>query len=344
MIQRKYYKTVRVIVDSDGGGTPFYIENVDTVPGYFTLKTYGSPTYTPNLNYRIDNGEWFEYDVVNRPRIEVPVGSKIYLKGNNTNGFNQNSSGNYMFQFYSSKTTTNTYCKYNIGGYITSLLALDNFHLINHIPDYSFINLFKDDSSGQKMLLISVESLITSNITSVGQYSFSSCFYCCKNLVTAPTFENVTSVGKEGFNTCFLACTSLVTAPTFDKIIIGEAGSFDSCFSGCTSLVTAPTFENVTSVETDCFRGCFQICTSLVTTPNFINITSVGAFAFNSCFNSCTSLRNIIAPSPSTWNTQFFVDWVNGIPSTGTFYKKKGLEIPTGVNGIPEGWTVVEED
>ncbi len=337
MIQRKYYKTIRVIIDSDGGGTPFYIENVDTVPGDFALYKSGTTTYTPNLNYRIDNGEWFEYDMTNLPLIEVPIGSKIYLKGNNPNGFNQNSSAYYEINFY--KSSTYSYCKCNIGGYITSLLALENFHLIDNIPNYTFNHLL-DGNTGLK----SAETLITSNITSVGNSSFKYCFNNCSSLVTAPTFENVTSTMESSFECCFQGCTSLVTAPMFERVTSVGNTCFSQCFINCTSLVTAPTFENVISVGRYGLQSCFQGCTSLVTAPNFRNLTSASEiYCFRNCFSNCISLGIIIAPRPSSWSTSYFTDWVKDIPSTGTFYKKKGLEIPTGTSGIPEGWTVVEE-
>ena len=287
-----FYKKAGVEIPSGASGIPegwevveitdpLYIENIDSEPGYFGVSRMGSPTYTPNLNYRIDNGKWFEYDMANLPTIEVPVGSKIYLRGNNPNGFNQTFTDYHTLTLYSNSTTYNV--KFNIGGYITSLLALENFDLISNIPAFSFFQLFGDQKN-----LLSAENLITDNITSVEQDSFTTCFQGCSSLVTAPTFSNVTSVGR---------------------------GGFISCFKWCTSLVTAPTFSNVTSVEQD---------------------------GFNSCFEECTSLQTIIAPNPSTWDVSSFSDWVSGVPVTGTFIKKYGLDIPTGTSGIPEGWTVVE--
>ena len=35
-------------------------------------------------------------------------------------------------------------------------------------------------------------------------------------------------------------------------------------------------------------------------------------------------------------------DWVYNVASSGTFYKAAGVTIPTGVSGIPSGWTVIE--
>jgi hypothetical protein len=50
----------------------------------------------------------------------------------------------------------------------------------------------------------------------------------------------------------------------------------------------------------------------------------------------------VYAPNITTWDESVFRDWLLNASSSGTFYKPKGLEIPTGASGIPEGWNVVE--
>lgn len=150
--------------------------------------------------YRIgDNGEWFEYDVATSPKITVPSGSKIYLKGNNPTGFNQANSSQYGYSFRFSNA-------YNIGGYLTSLLALENFNTITDIPDYSFRFLFSYEDS-----LRNVEDLITDNIINVGVSSFEYFLNRTDSFTIAPTFKNVTTVGNNGFDYCFEGCKSLKT-------------------------------------------------------------------------------------------------------------------------------------
>ncbi|MBO7226554.1 MAG: leucine-rich repeat protein [Bacteroidales bacterium] len=351
MYIQKYYKVIRVIKDGDGGATPLYIENVSDSDGEFQLNKSGSPTYTPNLIYRIDDGEWFEYDVASLLSITVPSGSKIYFRGDNVNGFNQ-SNTSYKFNFTQD---------FNIGGYLTSLLVLDNFNIITDIPSYSFSNLFYRQSN-----LLNAKDLITSNIINVGDYGlyfcfssctslttvpnfqnvttvdyygFSSCFYGCTSLTTVSNFNNLTYVGDNGFANCFNGCTSLTTAPNFNNVNSVDYRGFASCFSRCTSLTTAPNFNNVTSVGGDGFYSCFDGCTSLTTAPSFQNITTVGDRGFQNCFNGCTKLRVIYTPSIESWNTSNFSYWVSNVAPTGVMYKPTGLEIPTGTSGVPEGWT-----
>ena len=59
-------------------------------------------------------------------------------------------------------------------------------------------------------------------------------------------------------------------------------------------------------------------------------------------YSNCSNLEEIIAPNISIWDTNKFTNWVKGVAANGTFYKPKGLEIPTGNNGIPTGWVVKE--
>ena len=34
--------------------------------------------------------------------------------------------------------------------------------------------------------------------------------------------------------------------------------------------------------------------------------------------------------------------WVDHVPTSGTIVKKSGVTYPTGISGIPTGWTVIE--
>ena len=58
-------------------------------------------------------------------------------------------------------------------------------------------------------------------------------------------------------------------------------------------------------------------------------------------FEGCTKLNYIKAMFVTNPATPYTYNWVQGVASTGTFVKNS--EAPwnvTGVNGIPNGWTV----
>jgi hypothetical protein len=111
------------------------------------------------------------------------------------------------------------------------------------------------------------------------------------------------------------------------------------------SDINAPTFNNLTEAKNACFGYCFENCTCLVNAPQFPNLTNVtyydNLYTFMYCFKGCNKLQVIYTPNIATWDENMFVDWVDGVASTGVLFKSESLEIPTGVNGIPEGWTTI---
>lgn len=234
------------IENDDKEATPLYIENVGDSDGVFQLTKNGSPTYKPNLIYRIgDNGEWFEYDVATLPNITVPSGSKIYLKGDNTTGFNTYYDYDYQFTFSN---------PFNIGGYLTSLLALENFNTITDIPNYCFRKLFYNQSN-----LLDAKDLITDNIIETGHYGFHSCFSGCRALNTAPTFENLIFVDSYTFKQCFYNCSSLKTPPNFSNLTSIGSYVFEQCFYFCTSLKVIYAPNITTWDERDFFNWVYGI-------------------------------------------------------------------------------------
>lgn len=87
-------------------------------------------------------------------------------------------------------------------------------------------------------------------------------------------------------------------------------------FYGCTSLTTAPSLP-ATTLANSCYYAMFSGCT---------NLNSITCLATNISASNCTGY------------------WVNGVAASGTFIKANGMTSwTTGVNGIPTGWTVVNE-
>lgn len=151
--------------------------------------------------------------------------------------------------------------------------------------------------------------------------------------------------------------TDLVYDNTFEKLFYQNKGIKDasnlilpattlrnSCYTGlfyyCTSLTSAPELP-ATTLADNCYKELFINCTSLIKAPEL-----PAATLKSSCYNNMfvrTALQEITCLATSGINTaSSTTSWVTGVPSTGIFYKKTGVTWPTGANGIPEGWTVVE--
>ena len=146
-------------------------------------------------------------------------------------------------------------------------------------------------------------------------------------------------------NNMYADCTNLTKVMDLSNILKIDNGG--GMYKNCTSLTEVSDNNNVNEIN-DCqymYSGCTNLKTGMdlskvkvIKKPMYSWITN----GFCNMYNNCSKLEEIIAPNISVWDTNKFTDWVKGVAANGTFYKPKGLEIPTGNNGIPTGWTVKE--
>jgi hypothetical protein len=133
-----------------------------------------------------------------------------------------------------------------------------------------------------------------------------------------------------------------------------ETGCFYSTFANCVNLISAKNLV-LDFVSDYCFRSLFTGCPNLIEIPK-ISITDFTEGCFSYMLNGCSSLQNVDVNFTS-WDKDSEVDsqgnviytsatesWVEGVSSTGTFYKPSALPEEYSVNRIPEGWTVVNVD
>ena len=90
----------------------------------------------------------------------------------------------------------------------------------------------------------------------------------------------------------------------------------------------------------------FIDCTNLTTAPE-LPATTLAEFCYGTMFRDCEKLDHITMLATDISAPYCLDGWVIGVASTGTFTKAASLEqgtesgqIPTGISGIPEGWTV----
>lgn len=140
-------------------------------------------------------------------------------------------------------------------------------------------------------------------------------------------------------------CANLTKVMNLSNIRKIENGSH--MYSNCTSLTEVSDNNNVNEIN-DC-QYMYSGCTNLKTGMDLSKVKVIkkpmyswNTNGFCNMYNNCSKLEEIIAPNISVWDTNKFTDWVKGVATKGTFYKPKGLEIPTGNNGIPTGWVVKE--
>ena len=109
--------------------------------------------------------------------------------------------------------------------------------------------------------------------------------------------------------------------------------------SNCTSITTAPALP-ATTLDYYCYRYMFQNCTSLTKAPE-LPATTLANSCYGYMFNGCAKLNYIKCLATDISATGCTKSWVSGVASTGTFVKPSSMTSwTTGVNGVPNNWTV----
>ena len=203
-----------------------------------------------------------------------------------------------------------TTVRYEAQGNTMSLLYGENFSGQTSLSgkDYALYGLFIANTN-----VTSAENLVLP-ATTLTDYCYQYMFQGCSSLTTAPSVLPATTSAGSCYNSMFNGCTSLTTAPELPATTLAN-GCYSNMFYGCSSLTTAPELP-ATTLKYGCYQNMFRNCSSL----NYIKCLATDISA-----NNCTS------------------NWVNGVASSGTFVKDASMTGWTsGVNGIPNGWTVVD--
>ncbi|MBR5398490.1 MAG: leucine-rich repeat protein [Bacteroidales bacterium] len=190
-------------------------------------------------------------------------------------------------------------------------------------------------------------------------------FLNCKKMTTAPTLP-ATNLAGSSYEGMFMNCTALTTvqsnlpAPklytyTYDGMFSGcknlqtapslsfteLEGTYNcwSMFSGCTSLVNVPDLPLVAELTDRCYQFMFSSCSNLENAPLLPNAT-LKSGSYLSMFSGCTKLKYVKCLATDLTASDCTKNWMNGVAAMGTFVKASSATWGTGVNGIPEGWTV----
>ena len=116
-------------------------------------------------------------------------------------------------------------------------------------------------------------------------------------------------------------------------------GTYNGLFENCVYLTVPP--SEIGYGGGGAYEYAFQGCTSLLSSPDIL-IASPSSTCLKNMFTGCTSLKYIKILSTNISATNCLQNWVQNVPSGGTFVKASGVTFPSGASGIPNGWTVEE--
>jgi len=227
-------------------------------------------------------------------------------------------------------TTLADYCYQHMFNGCTSLTTAPELPATT-LTTYCYTNMFQGCTS-----LTTAPELPA---TVLAMYCYGYMFDGCTSLTTAPELPE-TTLANYCYRGMFDGCTSLTTVPELPATTLTER-CYDSMFKGCTSLTTAPELP-ATVLAMYCYGYMFDGCTSLTTAPE-LPATTLANYCYYYMFQGCTNLNYIKAMFTTTPSVSYTSNWVNGVASSGTFVKNDAATWDvTGVNGIPNGWTVVD--
>ena len=171
------------------------------------------------------------------------------------------------------------------------------------------------------------------------------CYYYmlsgCNSLTTAPEILPATTLANYCYSYMFLLCTTLTVAPELPATTLAQ-NCYQYMFSSCTALTTAPELP-ATTLAQYCYQGMFYGCTALTEATELPSTTLVNG-CYGYMFQNCSNLNYIKAMFTTTPSTTYTQNWVSGVSATGTFVKSsEATWNVTGVNGVPQNWTVVNE-
>ena len=225
-------------------------------------------------------------------------------------------------------TTLSSYCYTNMFSGCSSLI---------HTPKLGAISLASHCYDGMFSGCSSLTTAPELPATTLADYCYSSMFRRCSSLTIPPELP-ATTLASYCYSYMFYDCTSLITTPALPATNLADY-CYQYMFYRCTSLDVVPDLP-ATVLRRGCYSYMFQGCTELSSIPVLPAYNIVYTGCYTNMFYGCSQISHIIV-SATSWNTSNTANWVYGVATTGTFEKPSATNIPTGANGIPSGWTVI---
>lgn len=131
---------------------------------------------------------------------------------------------------------------------------------------------------------------------------------------------------------------------------------YEDNFQNQTTLLSSYTFANLfynvdklisaehlvlpaTTLSDWCYAYMFNGCSSLTTAPE-LPATTLSDWCYYFMFSNCSSLNYIKMLATDVSAILCLEWWVSNVAPSGTFIKDASTTLPTGISGIPDGWTV----
>jgi hypothetical protein len=161
-------------------------------------------------------------------------------------------------------------------------------------------------------------------------------FSNCKLLRNAPELP-ATMLAPNCYNSMFEECDNLEMPPVLPAANLKEY-CYANMFSACHYLERATRLP-APQLSDGCYQNMFAY-TQITHAPDLYAQTLVN-YCYAYMFENCSRLKYIKCRAANNVSTTCLQNWVQGVASSGRFVRRSGTNVwPTGVSGIPDGWTV----
>ena len=322
---------------------------------YLTFTADAEQTLTMSkavatLEYSVNGGEWKTLGTTT-----VTFGGNngdLRLRGKSSTGTANSTSDYSQIEF---ETDVDVACS----GDIRTLVDYENYVTVS-TTIARFCKLFKDctnltsapqlpaqilASSCYHSMFSGCTSLLAAPelpATSLANHCYCQMFMDCTNLISVPSILPAQELFWSCYYEMFMDCTSLEATPELPATTLAQT-CYGGMFSGCKALKTAPKLP-ATTLASLCYSGMFINCRSLVIAPE-LPAKTLELQSYYRMFAGCFNLNNITILATDISAEDCLTEWVSYVSNTGTFTKAKEMtSLPSGSNGIPSGWNVVDKE
>lgn len=307
---------------------------------YFTIESLADSNTVSIKNVNCNTLPYYSYSTDNG----TTWSSITAQKGKTLSVATINNGGKVLFKCSANNLGTG-YSAYNcflasgnhiVYGNAMSLLYGDNFASNSEFRSGStncLVSIFRDDT-----YLSDASNLILPALTCTYQ-CYNGMFRGCTNLAHGPELPATTYIGGGCYASMFEGCVNLEEAPDINLVDLSnsntgnaKSGIFNRmfCMSRTTTVTAKMTKAPIIRAST-IFSG--KNLSGSTDDPNMNEM-----FKGNGSLTEVTCLAtSFVSDTIPTKN------WLLNVSPTGTFYKHPDMnDWPTGVDGIPSGWTVVD--
>ena len=157
------------------------------------------------------------------------------------------------------------------------------------------------------------------------------------SLLYGDDFANNNTLTNKTYQFCSLFKKAKVISA--ENLILPALTLKDHCyralFSWCETLTTAPKLP-ATTLAANCYWYMFEKCA--ITSAPELPALYLESNCYGHMFEGCNSLNYVKCLATNISGTDYTVDWLKTVSSTGTFVRVSNTTWPSGNSGIPNNW------